>query len=162
MLRERRFGGKCVDINSLMVGLCRSVGIPAREVYGLRLANSTQFRSLGRSGDVTGAQHCRAEIYLEHQGWFAVDPADVRKAVLEEKLPIDSAPIKGLTERLFGAWEANWAGYNSAGGIALSGAPHRPPFRFLMYPCAMTKESVAACVDAAKFVYRITSVEATA
>ena len=30
MLREQRLGGKCVDINSLMVGLCRAVGLPER------------------------------------------------------------------------------------------------------------------------------------
>jgi transglutaminase-like putative cysteine protease len=162
MLRDRRFGGKCVDINSLMVGLCRAVGIPARDVYGLRLANSTLFKSLGRSGDVTGAQHCRAEIHLEQEGWVPVDPADVRKAVLEEKLPVDSAPIRALAERLFGSWEANWAGYNSAGGIALAGAPHRPGFHFLMYPCAMTRNGAADCLDAANFSYRITSAEVTA
>jgi hypothetical protein len=30
-----------------------------------------------------------------------------------------------------------------------------------MYPCAMTKNSVAACPDATKFAYKITSVEVT-
>jgi transglutaminase-like putative cysteine protease len=162
MLHAGRLGGKCVDLNSLMVGLCRAVGIPAREIYGLRLASSTQFKSLGRSGDVTGAQHCRAEIHLERQGWFAVDPADVRKAVLEEKLPVESAPIKALAEHLFGNWEGNWAGYNSAGGIALAGAPHQPQFHFLMYPCAMTGAGTASCLDAAHFAYRITSAEVAA
>lgn len=162
MLRAGRLGGKCVDINSLMVGLCRAVGIPAREIYGLRLASSNQFKSLGRSGDVTGAQHCRAEIHLEQEGWFAVDPADVRKAVLEEKLPVDSPQIEALAAHLFGNWEGNWAGYNSAGGIALAGAPRQPYFHFLMYPCAMTTTATADCLDAASFSYRITSAEVLA
>jgi transglutaminase-like putative cysteine protease len=159
MIKEQRYGGKCADINSLLVGLCRSVGLPARDVYGIRLADSKLFKSLGRSGDITGAQHCRAEVYLESEGWFPVDPADVRKAVLEEKLPVDHPQIVKLAEHLFGAWESNWAGYNSATGITLAGAPHAPNFDFLMYPCAMTAKSIFDCLDAAHFKYKITSQE---
>lgn len=159
MLREGRFGGKCADINSLMVGLCRAVGLPARDVYGIRLADSKLFKCLGRGGDITGAQHCRAEAYLEHKGWFPVDPADVRKAILEEKLPLNSPPIARLTDHLFGAWESNWAGFNSATGVRLADAPHTPNFDFLMYPCAMTAESTLSGLDAAHFSYRITSTE---
>ena len=40
MLETGNLGGKCADINALFVGLCRSVGIPARDVYGLRFALS--------------------------------------------------------------------------------------------------------------------------
>jgi hypothetical protein len=159
MIREQKYGGKCADINSLMVGLARAAGLPARDVYGIRLADSKLFKSLGRSGDISGAQHCRAEVYLESEGWFPVDPADVRKAVLEEKLPVDSAPIRQLAEHLFGAWESNWAGYNSATGITLAGATHTPNFDFLMYPCAMTAKSIFDCLDAAHFKYKITSQE---
>jgi transglutaminase-like putative cysteine protease len=162
MLRKSSFGGKCVDINSLMVGLCRSVGLPAREVYGIRLNDSKLFKSLGRSGEVTGAQHCRAEIYLDQEGWLPVDPADVRKAVLEEKLPVDNPQIVALADRLFGNWESNWAGYNSATGIRLAGATETPNFRFLMYPCAMSNGTVVNCLDAPKFAYKIISREVTA
>lgn len=159
MITDQHFGGKCADINSLMVGLCRAAGLPARDVYGIRLADSKLFKSLGRSGDITGAQHCRAEVYLESDGWFPVDPADVRKAVLEEKLPVDHPEIVKLAEHLFGAWESNWAGYNSATGITLAGAPHTPNFDFLMYPCAMTAKSIFDCLDAAHFKYKIASKE---
>ena len=162
MLKDKKYGGKCVDINSLMVGLCRAVGIPAREIYGVRLASSARFKSLGRAGDVTGGQHCRAEIFLEEAGWFPVDPADVRKAVLEEKLPVDSPPIVQLANELFGSWEGNWGGYNSANGITLADAPRSPSFPFLMYPCAMSDKSSPNCLDAGKFAYRITSAEITA
>lgn len=138
MLREGRLGGKCADINGLAVCLARAAGMPAREIFGIRLADSIRFASLGRSGDVTGAQHCRAEVWLDGHGWLALDPADVRKAVLEEKLPLDSPEIAGLAETLFGTAESNWAGYNSAGHIALPGATHATLFRFLMYPTAMS------------------------
>lgn len=156
-------GGKCADINSLMVGLCRAAGLPARDLYGIRLAPSQRFKSLGRGGgDITTAQHCRAEAWLDGHGWFPVDPADVRKVVLEEKLPVDSPPVMALADALFGGWEANWGGYNSATGIALPEAPHEPNFHFMMYVCAMGDGVVANCLDAAGFRYRITAAEITA
>src|SRR5262249_54283833 len=84
MLETRYLGGKCADLNALFVGLARAAGVPAREIYGLRVAESKEFKSLGRTGDVTKAQHCRAEFYDGQHGWIPVDPADVRKVVLEE------------------------------------------------------------------------------
>src|SRR5205823_13871007 len=97
-------GGKCADINSLYVGLARAAGLPARDFFGIRVADSSVTKSLGKSGDITKAQHCRAEVYIEGKGWFPVDPADVRKVVLEEKIPADSDKVKALRERLFGNW----------------------------------------------------------
>jgi transglutaminase-like putative cysteine protease len=122
MLQTGHFGGKCADINGLMVGLARAAGFPARDVYGIRVANSRQFRSIGKSGDITKAQHCRAEVFLDDEGWFPVDPADVPKVVLEGKLSIDNPEVKALRERLFGSWDTNWVGYNSATDIVLPGA----------------------------------------
>src|SRR5207248_168031 len=84
MLDTRYFGGKCADLNALFVGLARAVKIPARDVYGARCADSAEFKSLGKSGDISKAQHCRAEFYLNGYGWVPVDPADVRKVILEE------------------------------------------------------------------------------
>ena len=52
-------GGKCTDINSVFVGLCRASGIPAREMFGVRI-NDT---------DITKNQHCWAEFYLPGFGW---------------------------------------------------------------------------------------------
>lgn len=159
MLNSGNLGGKCADINSLLVGLARACELPARDVYGLRIGPSRQFASLGTKGAATSAQHCRAEVYLEGEGWFAVDPADVRKVVLEEKLPVDSQPVKDLADRLFGNWESNWASYNSADGIVLPGSPRDPQFHFLMYPTAMCADMQSNCLDAANFSYRIESRE---
>ena len=76
MLETGNFGGKCGDINGLFVGLCRSVGIPARDIYGLRVAPSAfGYRELGGNpGKLQGAQHCRAEVHLKQHGWVAMDP----------------------------------------------------------------------------------------
>lgn len=39
-LETTNFGGKCADINAIFVAMCRAVGIPARDVYGIRVAPS--------------------------------------------------------------------------------------------------------------------------
>ena len=66
MLTANDLNGKCADINALFVALARAAGIPARDAYGLRVANSQLgFKSLGKAGDVTKAQHCRAEFYAD-------------------------------------------------------------------------------------------------
>ena len=156
MLTTGRFGGKCADINSLAVGLCRAVGLPARDNYGIRVARSDRFASLGHAGDISKAQHCRAEVFLDGVGWFPIDPADVRKVVLEERLPLASDAVRGLREHLFGHWDMNWVAYNSATDIALPGAgANRPEFGFLMYPCAFTSAGQPSCVDPEHFRYRI-------
>src|SRR5256885_10738243 len=81
MLETGDLGGKCADLNALFVGLARASGLPARDVYGIRVARSELgYKSLGAWSDhVTKSQHCRAEVYLEGYGWVPVDPADVRK-----------------------------------------------------------------------------------
>lgn len=86
MLESGDLGGKCADLNALYVGLARAAGLPARDVYGIRLAASRLgARSLGVASDnITEAQHCRAEVFLNGYGWMPVDPADVRKVMLEE------------------------------------------------------------------------------
>ena len=161
MLATGRMGGKCADINSLTVGLCRAAGIPARDVYGVRLGPSSYVKVLGASGsDVTHAQHCRAEAWLDGEGWFALDPADVRKVVLEAKVAIDSPEARAQRERLFGGWEMNWAAYNSATDVALPGAVRRPEENFLMYPLAMTPAGELDQLDPANFRYTLTSTPA--
>lgn len=152
MLETGNLGGKCADINSLFVGLCRAVGIPAREVYGIRVAESRQFKSLGRAGDISKAQHCRAEFYLAEAGWVPVDAADVRKAVLEEKLPLDDAKIVALRERLFGSWEMNWVAFNHDRDVALNS---RQKAGFFMYPCAEVAGERCDSLNPESFSYNI-------
>jgi transglutaminase-like putative cysteine protease len=162
MLRSGQLGGKCADINGLMVGLSRAAGVPARDAYGLRVGPSRIIKTLGAGADVTHAQHCRAEMWLAGQGWFPVDPADVRKVVLEAKLPVDSPPVKAERERLFGHWEMNWIVYNHATDIALPGAPRPMEEHFLMYPCAMTPARELDQLSPDTFRYRIAAREITA
>ena len=139
MLKSGNLGGKCADINALYVGLARAAGLPARDLYGLRVAPSKfGYKSLGAKSEiVTKAQHCRAEVFLSNFGWVPVDPADVRKVMLEEVeggLPADDPKVVAVREKLFGAWEGNWIAYNSAHDLALPGPG--PKVAFLMYPQA--------------------------
>lgn len=163
MLESRDLGGKCADLNALYVGLARSVGLPARDVYGIRVAKSELgYKSLGVSSDnITKAQHCRAEVYLQEFGWVPVDPADVRKIVLEEppgNLSLNSDMVKRARTRLFGSWEMNWIAFNFAHDVALPGSTGQP-LPFLMYPQAETRDGRLDCLDPDHFKYSITSRE---
>ena len=158
MLETGNLGGKCADINSLFVGLARAAGIPAREVYGVRVADSRQFHCLGASGEVSKAQHCRAEYFSPRHGWVPVDPADVRKAVLQEKLPLDDPKIVALRAELFGHWEMNWVGFNSARDFPLTPAG-RGAIDYLMYPRAEFAELVLDGRDPGDFNFRLSSRE---
>jgi len=165
MLESRDLGGKCADLNALYVGLARAAGLPARDVYGIRVAKSELgYKSLGASSEkVTKAQHCRAEVYLRDHGWVPVDPADVRKVVLEEppgNRPLEDDMVKKARARLFGSWEMNWMAYNFAHDVALPGSKSAP-IGFLMYPQAETMEGRLDSLDSDNFKYEITSRELT-
>jgi transglutaminase-like putative cysteine protease len=166
LIKSGNFGGKCADLNALYVGLVRAAGIPARDVYGIRVAPSKfGYKSLGAgSAIITKAQHCRAEVFLDGYGWVATDPADVRKVVLEEPpghLAIDDPKVVAARKTLFGAWEGNWLAYNFAHDVALPGAAG-PKLGFLMYPQAECGPSRLDCLDPETFKYTIKAKELTA
>ena len=160
MLESGDLGGKCADLNVLFVGLARAAGLPARHIYGLRIAKSEfGYKSLGVATDkATKAQHCRAEVYLQPFGWVPVDPADVRKVVLEEppgNLKLSDAMVTKARARLFGSWEMNWMGYNYAHDVVLPGSSAQPLVYF-MYPQAETSEGRIDPFDPDNFKYEIT------
>jgi transglutaminase-like putative cysteine protease len=163
MLESGDLSGKCADLNALYVGLARAVNLPARDVYGLRVARSEfGYRSLGvGSPNVTRAQHCRAEVFLTGYGWVPVDPADVRKVVLEEKeKPVTLADpvVPPVRAKLFGAWEMNWLAYNEAHDVKLPGS-NGPAIAFFMYPQAETSGVRLDSLDPDNFKYTITARE---
>jgi transglutaminase-like putative cysteine protease len=166
MLESGNLGGKCADLNALFVGLARASGIPARDVYGVRVVPSQWgYKSLGAgSGNITRAQHCRAEFYSAAFGWIPVDPADVRKVVLEEppgNLSIGDDKVKLARAKLFGAWEMNWLAYNYAQEVLLvSGRGAK--VAFLMYPQCETASGRKDSLDPDHFKYQISAKEITA
>lgn len=159
MLETKDLGGKCADLNALYVGLARAAGLPARDVYGIRVTKSNLgYNSLGPStSNITKAQHCRAEVYLREYGWFPVDPADVRKVALEEppgNRPLDDEMVKAARSRLFGFWEMNWMAYNFAHDVTLPGSKGGT-VGFFMYPQAETADGRLDCLDPDNFSYEI-------
>ena len=158
MLETGSLGGKCADLNGLFVGLCRSIKLPARDLYGLRIAASERFTSLGKNGDVTGGQHCRAEVWVDEFGWIPVDPADVRKVVLEEEPigTVSSPQARFARAQFFGSWEMNWMAFNDAHDVTLPGSKG-PLLPYLMYPQAEIGGLRRNSLDPASFTYRITA-----
>jgi transglutaminase-like putative cysteine protease len=161
MLETGNFGGKCGDLNALFVGLARSVGVPARDVYGLRVARSQHgYASLGvGTPNVTRAQHCRAEFFAQGYGWVPVDPADVRKVVLEEppgKLAMADPKVSAARKRLFGSWEMNWLAYNMGHDIRLPNSSG-PKLSYLMYPNGEIGKERLDSLDPDAFKYTITA-----
>lgn len=120
-------GGKCTDIHSVYVALARAAGIPAREIFGIRIPK-------GKEGDMTKAQHCWAEFYLPGYGWFAVDPADVQKIILEKNIPVEMAgPYR---EYYFGAVDENRIAFGIGRDMVLAPAQSGEPLNYFMYPYA--------------------------
>lgn len=160
MLETGDLTGKCADLNALYVGLARAAGLPARDLYGLRVAPSDfGYKSLGAGSEVvTKAQHCRAEVFVEGIGWVPADPADVRKVVLEEPpktLTLEDTAVQDVRAALFGASEGNWLCLNDAHDVTLKGSKRTLPF--MMYPQAEIGGRAQDELDPDAFVYRITA-----
>lgn len=87
-------GGKCVDIGGLYVAVAAAAGVPAREVWGFGLSKKAE-------DDITNSHNCWVEFYLPGHGWVPLDPAYVRKMMLNEKLEMKDA--KKYRDYYFGA-----------------------------------------------------------
>ena len=165
MLESGYLGGKCADLNALFVGLCRAAGVPARDVYGLRLAPSAfGYKQLGgKSSSLSGAQHCRAEVFLSRYGWVAMDPADVTKVMRAETgdwvRDTHHPVIAPVARALFGQWEGNWMAYNTAHDVVLPGSDGRSQ-PFVMYPMGTTGGQPLNHYSPSEFSYNIQAEEA--
>lgn len=93
VMKTRR--GVCQDFAHVMIGICRSLGIPARYVSGY-LYN-------GPDANLRGAQasHAWCEVHVPGKGWFGLDPtndtfADDRHIkIATGRDYADAAPISG-------------------------------------------------------------------
>jgi transglutaminase-like putative cysteine protease len=88
--------GVCQDFTHVMLGLCRSVGLPARYASGY-LYNGSSDLLIGAQ-----ASHAWCEVYLPHIGWIGYDPtnntlADERYVKVAVGRDYDDVtPVKGV------------------------------------------------------------------
>ena len=142
-------GGKCTDISSVYIALARAAGVPAREVFGLRLGKKAE-------EEITNWQHCWVEFFLPGKGWVPVDPADVRKAMLVEKLELKDPKTAQYREYFWGGIDAYRFKIASGRDIVLNPPQSGPALNTFGYPYAEYDGQVLDWYDPKNFSYRIT------
>ncbi len=140
-------GGKCADISTVFVALARAAGVPARDVFGLRLGKKPE-------QDITGSFNCWAEFYLPGTGWVQVNPADVRKIMLKEDLDLKEA--KPYIDYYFGAVdEYRIVLVREGRDMVLSPEQEGGPINYFMYPYAEVGGRALDYIDPKGFSYSI-------
>lgn len=142
-------GGKCTDIHSVYVALARASGVPAREVFGLRLGKKD-------GEDITGWQHCWAEFFLPGYGWVPVDAADVRKAMLVENLRPEDPKVKELRDYFWGGIDAYRFRLAVGRDVVLNPPQAGAPLNTFGYPYAEIGGKTADWLDPPAFAYKFT------
>ncbi len=140
--------GKCADIHSVFVALLKASGIPAREVFGLRLSKD-------QSADITTWQHCWAEFYLPGYGWFVSDPGDYLKALLVKGLDPQSDRARKLHGYFFGTIDPYRVRLSIGRDIELNPKASGSPLNYLMYPYAEIEGLPIDYLSPREFSYRI-------
>lgn len=142
-------GGKCTDIHSVFVSLCRAAGVPAREIFGIRQ---------GKKGvqDITTWQHCWAEFYLPGYDWMPVDPADVRKMMLKENLTLGDEKTKGYQDYFWGGWDQYRVKLAMGRDLQLNPPQHGATLNTFGYPYAQIGSRTLNWLDPKTFTYSIT------
>ncbi len=108
--------GNCTDFHSVLIGMMRSSGIPARFEIGFPLPESKA------QGDISG-YHCWAEFYIDGIGWVPVDASEASKN-----------PAK--REYFFGAIDADRVMFTYGRDIRLSAEQKGEPLNYFIYPYA--------------------------
>lgn len=108
--------GNCTDFHALIIGMARSVGIPARFAIGLPLPEARG------SGEIPG-YHCWAELYVEGRGWVPVDASEASRHPLKR-------------EYFFGHHDENRLEFSRGRDLSLVPPQQGPPLNFFVYPYA--------------------------
>lgn len=108
--------GNCTDFHSLLIGMLRASGIPARFEMGFSLPENKN------EGEIFG-YHCWAEFYLEGIGWVPVDASEAWKY-----------PPK--RDYFFGAHDANRIFFSYGRDLRLSAELQGIPLNYFIYPYA--------------------------
>ena len=106
--------GNCTDFHSVLIGMLRSSGIPARFLIGFPLPPGKT------EGDIPG-YHCWAEFYVEGIGWIPMDASEASKN-----------PAK--RDYFFGAVDADRVMFTRGRDIRLSPEQQGEPLNYFVYP----------------------------
>ena len=106
--------GNCTDFHSLLIGMARSVGIPAKFEIGLPVPDSQPVGTIG-------GYHCWAEFYLDGIGWVPVDSSEASKT-----------PAK--RDYFFGALDPNRVRLSTGRDITLDPSQRGAPINYFVYP----------------------------
>lgn len=142
-------GGKCTDISSVFISLCRAAGVPAREVFGIRLGKKAE-------EDITAWQHCWAEFFVPGYGWVPADPADVRKAMLVEKLELKDSKTNEYRDYFWGGIDPYRIAIAAGRDVVLNPPQAGAPLNTFGYPYAEVGGKALDWYDPKTFVYKIT------
>jgi transglutaminase-like putative cysteine protease len=108
--------GNCTDFHSVLIGMLRSSGIPARFAIGFPVpAGKTE-------GDIPG-YHCWAEFYVQGIGWIPVDASEASKKPARR-------------DYFFGSVDADRVMFTYGRDIRLSPEQRGDPLNYFIYPYA--------------------------
>lgn len=124
--------GNCTDFHSLLIGMMRAAGIPARFEIGFPLPTDQH------DGAIPG-YHCWAEFYAEPYGWIPVDASEAWKHP-EEK------------DYFFGAHDDNRVQFTLGRDIRLDPPQQAGPLNYFIYPYAEVDGKPIALTS--KFTFR--------
>jgi transglutaminase-like putative cysteine protease len=105
--------GNCTDFHSLIIGMARACGIPARFVMGFPLPEDQA------NGEIPG-YHCWAEMYIDGIGWLPMDSSEASKH-----------PEK--RESLFGGLDADRVQFTRGRDVQLEPRASEP-MNYFIYP----------------------------
>ena len=127
MIKTGNLNGKCADLNALYVAHGRSVGVPARDVYGIRVVPSEfGYKSLG-----AGSRDRHQGAALPRRGLARRQRLDAgrsgrraqgRARGAADQPRMTDPKVVAARKTLFGAWEGNWLAFNIAHDVKLPGA----------------------------------------
>ena len=158
MLTANDLNGKCADINALFVALARAAGIPRATPTGCAWPVATGLQKPGQGRRRHPRPALPRRVLRRQPRLGAVDPADVRKVMLEEppgELPINNPGARGARDavRRLGD-ELGGLQPRPRRGLAGSGLG---PVPFLMYPNGETAAGRMDSLDPDSFRYRLTA-----
>jgi transglutaminase-like putative cysteine protease len=107
--------GNCTDFHSLIIGMARAVGIPARFSIGFPLPEKHG------EGQVAG-YHCWAELYVDGS-WLPVDSSEAAKNPARK-------------DYFFGHHDENRIEFTTGRDLRLQPEPREGPLNYFIYPLA--------------------------